>query len=131
MDNPSKEDVKWGVMKRPKSEWLSIYDNRKHRSKIEIITESSINDRNIKTPGYNTWRNNVINRDKKCQCCGLDKKLEAHHLFGYKDHQELATNINNGITLCKFCHKKYHSVYGLKDINPVDFVNFVKRFGVR
>ena len=29
------------------------------------------------------------------------------------------------------CHDKYHSVYGLKDINPVDFMNFIKRFGVR
>ena len=82
-------------------------------------------------PDYSEWRNNVIKRDNHCVCCGLDKHLEAHHLFGYKENQDLATNINNGVTLCKFCHKKYHSIYGLKNINPVDFMNFIKKYGVR
>ena len=82
-------------------------------------------------PGYNEWRESIIKRDQVCQCCGFDKHLEAHHLFGYKENPELAVNHSNGVTLCKFCHDKYHSVHGLKDINPVDFVDFIKRFGVR
>ena len=113
---------------RPKSRWLSIYDNRKSvlkRNKSKIKPQN----RNDKTPGYNAWRNQVISRDQVCQCCGHDDKLEAHHLFGYKENQDLATNINNGVTLCKFCHKKYHSIYGLKNINPIDFMKFIKRFG--
>lgn len=93
----------------------------------EIITSN----RNQETPGYNDWRKKIIGRDGKCVCCGHDKHLEAHHLFGYKENPNLAVNEYNGVTLCKFCHDKYHSVYGLKDINPVDFMNFIKRFGVR
>lgn len=99
---------------------------------IEVDTSEPVTvNRNSETPGYNEWRNSIVNRDKKCVCCGLDKHLEAHHLFGYKENPSLAVNPSNGITLCKFCHDKYHSVYGLKDINPVDFVDFIKRFGVR
>ena len=114
---------------RPKSRWLSIYDNRKALSKNK--PEAKQQNRNDETPGYNDWRNGVLTRDQVCQCCGHDEKLEAHHLFGYKENQDLATNINNGVTLCKFCHKKYHSIYGLKNINPVDFMNFIKKYGVR
>jgi replicative DNA helicase Mcm len=90
-----------------------------------------LRDRSKLHKGYNNWVKSVIIRDKVCQCCGLDKHLEAHHLFGYKENQDLATNINNGVTLCKFCHKKYHSIYGVKNINPVDFMNFIKKYGVR
>ena len=109
--------------------------NTFHVIDMVIIEENAIEplpvNRNSETPGYNNWRKSIINRDKVCQCCGYDKHLEAHHMFGYKENPELAVNEHNGITLCKFCHDKYHSLYGLKDINPVDFVDFVKRFGVR
>ena len=99
--------------------------------KINNNEENVVINRNDKTPGYNDWRKKIIGRDGKCVCCGHDKHLEAHHLFGYKENPNLAVNEYNGVTLCKFCHDKYHSVYGLKDINPVDFMNFIKRFGVR
>ena len=94
-------------------------------------SEPIVINRNEETPGYNEWRNTIINRDHKCVCCGHDKHLEAHHLFGYKENPSLAVNESNGVTLCKFCHDKYHNIYGVKNINPVDFMNFIKRFGVR
>ena len=99
--------------------------------KIKKEVPPIVTNRNDETPGYNEWREFIVSRDGKCVCCGFDKHLEAHHMFGYKENPELAVNENNGVTLCKFCHDKYHSVYGLKDINPVDFVDFIKRFGVR
>lgn len=83
-----------------------------------------------KSSEYKKWRNEVIFRDRKCVCCGLDKHLEAHHLFGYKDNKSLRTDINNGVTLCSFCHNKYHSVYGYDDVNPVDFIEFMSIYGV-
>lgn len=106
-------------------------ENMRGTQNITININTSSDNRNVDFPDYNNWRNSVLNRDGKCVCCGLDKHLEAHHLFGYKENPSLAVDIDNGITLCKWCHKKYHSVYGLKDINPVDFVDFIKRFGVR
>ncbi len=97
----------------------------------ESIDQPIIINRNDETPGYNEWRKSIISRDGKCVCCGHDKHLEAHHLFGYKENPSLAINENNGVALCKFCHDKYHNMYGIKNINPVDFMKFIKRFGVR
>ena len=77
---------------------------------------------------YTRWRRNVLKRDKVCQCCGLDKRLQAHHIYGYEENPELAYKESNGIILCQFCHDKYHSVYGIKDINPVKFAKFMRRF---
>lgn len=63
---------------------------------------------------YNEWRKMVYQRDKyTCQCCGYKgKRLNAHHLNGYKWDIENRTNINNGITLCENCHTSFHSQYG-------------------
>lgn len=77
------------------------------------------------------WREKVILRDKVCQCCGFDKHLEAHHIFSYRDNEKLRDKLENGITLCKFCHKKYHSAYGRDGANPKDLAEFMRRFSVR
>lgn len=99
--------------------------------KIEESDEPTPITREDEIPGYDKWRNTILSKDnQKCVCCGLDKHLEAHHLYGYKEHPELAIEPDNGVTLCSFCHKKYHSIYGVKDINPRDFVEFIRRFGV-
>ena len=103
------------------------YISEKDSDVFEEIESESLVSRN--SSEYTNWRNQVFKRDKICQCCGLDKRLHAHHIFGYEEHPELAYDINNGIILCQFCHDKYHSVYGLKDINPVKFAKFIRRFG--
>lgn len=78
------------------------------------------------------WRTEVINRDNTCQCCGDNYKLEAHHIFPYKTFESLHNEVNNGIALCHFCHKKYHHHYGLnRDVNPVTLTEFIRKFGVR
>jgi transcription elongation factor Elf1 len=74
------------------------------------------------------WRKEVLARDKHCVICGGEKHLEAHHIFGYKGYPQLRDNVDNGITLCQFCHGNYHSQYGVKNPNPVTLVKFVKQF---
>lgn len=84
------------------------------------------------SPEYNQWRQEVINRDKSiCQCCGAEKYPHAHHIFSYKNYPDLRLDVNNGITLCKWCHEKYHSLYGIRDANFVDLNKFLNRFGRR
>ena len=74
-----------------------------------------------------SWRNKVV-KDNVCACCGGDKHLEAHHVFSYANYDTLRDDPNNGIALCKWCHKKYHSYYP-DDANPKNLVEFIKRFG--
>ena len=54
------------------------------------------------------WSKTVRKRDKVCQVCGADKELQAHHIIHRSKNPELSFNINNGITLCKFCHNEAH-----------------------
>jgi len=53
------------------------------------------------------WRNNVKDRDGwKCQKCGSTEKVHAHHIIAWKENECQRFELNNGITLCKSCHKK-------------------------
>jgi len=77
------------------------------------------------------WRSDVFTRDNfTCQECGqVGGKLNAHHIKSFSSiiqKYEITTleealqceelwNINNGITLCKKCHKKIHK--GMVKIN--------------
>ena len=59
---------------------------------------------------YKDWRLNVYNRDGfRCQVCEcVGKELNAHHIKKWSKYPELRLNIDNGITLCKECHKLVH-----------------------
>lgn len=60
---------------------------------------------------YRLWRESVFARDnwrcKKCKKRGGE--LEAHHIKGFAECKELRFAIDNGMTLCKDCHKKIHN----------------------
>lgn len=59
-------------------------------------------------PDYQQWRQTVLRRDNyTCQMphCGARHKLIVHHIIPYKKSYALRTDPNNGITLCRTCHK--------------------------
>ena len=61
---------------------------------------------------YQLWRNKIFERDKYiCQLCRYEKGgiLEAHHIYPRSKYPYLILEIDNGITLCKYCHWKIHS----------------------
>ena len=63
--------------------------------------------RNI--PEYNKWRKACLERDGyRCQKCGSLENLCVHHIKPYAKYPKLATDKNNGITLCQECHKLEH-----------------------
>ena len=64
------------------------------------------------TREYRRWRSAVFQRDNwVCQTCGARSEagkpiyLEAHHIKSWAKYEKLRFNIDNGITLCKDCHK--------------------------
>lgn len=76
------------------------------------------------------WRNKVFARDNyTCQCCGYDKgkKLNAHHLNSKNMFPEQIYIVENGITLCKNCHKEFHHLYGYGNNTKEQFENFMNQ----
>jgi 5-methylcytosine-specific restriction endonuclease McrA len=60
-------------------------------------------------PQREVWRLAVLRRDKwRCLKCGCKSKvnLNTHHIIQWSKAPYLRYNLNNGITLCKVCHKQ-------------------------
>lgn len=78
--------------------------------------------------GYKDWRNSVYERDSyTCQCCGdrTGGNLIAHHLDGYNWCKEKRLEVENGITLCKVCHHKFHMIHGFRDNTKEQYESFI------
>ena len=61
--------------------------------------------------GYKEWRRVVFKRDNyTCRMCDNSQSgvLVAHHIKERKDYPELLLATDNGLTLCKGCHKEVH-----------------------
>lgn len=76
------------------------------------------------------FRRKVLERDKYiCRKCNKDCKYnsQAHHLNCWNDFPEQRYDVDNGITLCVDCHKKFHKTFGPKCVKA-DFDNYLKDY---
>lgn len=90
------------------------------------LTDEDRNDTR-KYKEYSEWRRLVFKRDNYiCQVCKDDQggNLTAHHLNGYHWDKTGRTDVNNGVTLCEPCHKKFHRIYGYGDNDFFQFAQF-------
>jgi 5-methylcytosine-specific restriction endonuclease McrA len=66
-----------------------------------------LHDRNSQR--YKDWRISVFQRDRyRCQKCGTQKDIQAHHIKSWKNNKDLRYVVSNGITLCRKCHLEAH-----------------------
>ena len=102
----------------------NFYINNPEKRNIKEKSPRWIGDSDYKrgqrtTFEYNQWRAKVYDRDNyTCQCCGMKRtksfqpQLNAHHIKNFSKYEELRFSVENGITLCEVCHKKFHNIYG-------------------
>lgn len=78
-------------------------------TKINKIVRESVD--------YNIWRNAVYKRDNfTCQKSGIKGgKLVAHHIKNFSQYPKLRFVVNNGVTLSKNEHEKFHKKYGKRN----------------
>lgn len=77
---------------------------------------------------YTDFVKKVMTRDNHtCKCC--NKKLNhngvVHHLDGWDNFKEKRYDESNGITLCKICHKNFHSIYGYGNNTKEQFEEWI------
>lgn len=85
-------------------------DHNEIPSQIKDVIDSEVKHKGRISPKYKEWRRKVFERDfYTCAICGkVGGELNAHHIKPYAYYPELRYEVNNGITLCKNCHKKVH-----------------------
>lgn len=80
--------------------------NCRHQYLSDKLSKSSTDIR--RSAEYRKWRRAVKKRDGECVECGSTKNLHAHHIIPVGEDESLATNIENGKTLCTRCHAEKH-----------------------
>jgi len=74
---------------------------------------------------FSSWSKKIKKIYKQCQKCGNKDSLQAHHIFNKKDFPELIHEIGNGITLCKICHIRFHSIFSKSKNNKSQIMSFL------
>jgi len=100
-----------GVQSHSKATRLKMSNSKKGEKSYQYIKDRTKikkqHERN--NPNDKQWKYAVYKRDDfKCKMLNEDcnGRLEAHHILPWRDYPELRTEINNGITLCKYHHPR-------------------------
>ena len=74
---------------------------------------------------YRSWKEQVLNRDgsvcKKCEAI----TTTVHHLYSFRDYPELRFEVDNGVTICTTCHRKFHNHHGWTHNTPAQMTVFL------
>lgn len=76
--------------------------------------KTPVNQRERSSKKYAEWRKAVFERDGfTCQLCGkVGGGLQAHHIQHWSTNVNERYQVQNGVTLCKKCHKELHKKGG-------------------
>ena len=96
--------------RRPKRAKKKRSPSQRQKKKLRAHTDR-------KSSAYKDWRLKVLKRDGfKCLRCKSTENLHVHHcMVGYAHNIHRRLDINNGATLCMYCHACEHP-FMLKDL---------------
>jgi len=94
------------------------------------ITEANVRARGL--PEYKEWEEKVFKRDGfHCKILGCEhsrpNNITAHHLDGFHWCVDKRHVVANGITLCKYHHRQFHSEYGNSNNTEAQFKEWVQK----
>lgn len=71
------------------------------------------------------WARAVKEKDGACVKCGSEHQLHAHHITPVSECSDRSKDKSNGVTLCKACHIKFHSIYGYTGSTREDLFEYL------
>lgn len=104
----------------------ALYCSRKCKTDDNLGLSSQL-ERLRRSKDYKIWRDLVYERDNwTCQKCLVrGGKINAHHIQNFSSNEDLRMDIDNGITLCRECHYKFHKIYGFNNNNAFQLKEFL------
>ena len=109
------------------------HTGEKHPRYNPLLTDKDREKRDMQNGEIRKWTSEIFKRDNyTCKCCKKKGNtfLNAHHLNSWNKYKELRFEINNGITLCEDCHKKFHHIYGYGDNTELQFLDFLNKTNI-
>lgn len=79
---------------------------------------------------HHRWRVQVFIRDNyTCAACNTFNRnnINAHHMDSHHWCIERRHDITNGVTLCKECHKQFHTEYGYRNNTEAQFNEWIAK----
>lgn len=103
---------------------LKMYYKERFNKLMELIKEETGFKINNRLSGKcKTWAKKVKARaNYKCELCGSNKNLNAHHIINWEYSISGRYDLDNGQCLCEKCHRYVHSdkyifdLYGRGDL---------------
>lgn len=98
----------------------------------ELTDEERENDRYTNVQGLKTWAKEIYKKGHyRCQICGdKPRGIIAHHLNSYTGHEEQATDLDNGVSICHTHHHEFHKEYGNGYNTKEQFYEYARSKGV-
>lgn len=94
-----------------------------HKCATDSLRKSDIQKARRRGKEHLQWALAVMKRDKKCVRCGATENLQAHHVKHWKKCPEKRFDVENGATLCVYCHHAQHPNIPLKNFIAVGGVS--------
>lgn len=96
---------------------MKRYENGGHTGNYHSIRRKADSSKQSRA-----WKKSIYERDNyTCQSCNLKSigGMCAHHIKEWSLYPDMRFDVSNGITLCRKCHTKIHSIEYSKQIKEV------------